>query len=241
VTRPAVRVTIATAVARILEAPFAMPNCLPFLERLSPPVRAQVIVNARRVRYPAASVPWLRGDPMQSAILVSGLARVFISSAAGRQATVRYVHAGELMGGVMMADEPFPASVQIVAEGVVQYLDHGLFKALINGNQEVSLAVANELGARYVHTVQSASVLVFGTTVQKVAYDLLERACREQLATGRLVVGVTHQELADSVNSSREVVSRAVGALRRQAIIGSTVRRITILEPAQLEKTAWHG
>jgi CRP/FNR family cyclic AMP-dependent transcriptional regulator len=227
---------------RVDDAPLAVPRSVPFLERLSPPVRQQLTANSRRVRYPAASLAWEEGEPMQSAVLVSGFARVFISSAAGRQATVRYVHAGELMGATMVvAKEPFPASVQIVAESVVQYLDLGQFQQLLERSLEVSLALANNLAARYVHAVQAATILVFGTTVQKVAYDLLERACRQQLSTSRLMVTASQHDLADSINSSREVVSRAIRILRQHGIIATGVRSIVILDVRRLETTAWRG
>lgn len=227
---------------RVDDAPLATPRWVPFLERLSPPVRQQLTADARRVRYPAASIAWEQGDPMQSAFLVSGLARVFISSAAGRQATMRYVHAGELMGATMVvAKDPFPASVQIVAESVVQYLDLGQFQQLLERNHEVSLALASDLAARYVHAVQAATILVFGTTVQKLAYDLLERACTQQLSTGRLMVTASHHDLADGINTSREVVSRAIRILRQHAIIAPGVRSIVILDVMRLEKTAWRG
>ncbi len=208
------------------------------MERLSPAVREQMSLNSRRIRYPAATVAWEQGEPIQSAILVSGLARVFISSPAGRQATVRYVHPGELMGATMMAEESFPGSVQIVSPALVQYLDIDLFRRLLHSNHQVTLALSSDLAARYIHAVRAATILIFGTTIQKVAYDLLERACREQLASGRLLVSVSQQELADSVNSTREVVSRAMASLRRKGVISTSRRLTTILDPTRLEIAA---
>jgi CRP-like cAMP-binding protein len=227
--------------AREAEAAFMPSTCPPFLDGLSPELRQQVTLNSRRVRYPPGTVAWHEGDPMECAILVSGLARVFISSDAGRQATIRYVHAGELMGAAMVTHEPFPASVQIVAAGVIQYLDPDGLIALFHTNNEFSVAIADDLATRLVHNVKVATVLIFGSTVQKLAHDLLERACREQLATGKLVVKATQQELADSINSSREVVSRAVGVLRRRGVIGPGVGTTTVLDARRLEKVAWRG
>ena len=223
------------------EPPSESPHSPPFLEQLSPETRRELQVRSRRIRYPAATVAFHQGDPMQIAILLSGFARVFISSLDGRQATVRYVQPGELMGAPIVANEPFPGSVQLVTESALQYLDIDTFKALLHTRGDMSLAVAGDLAARYIHAVRSATVLIFGTTTQKIAHDLLERACMTQLATGRLICKVSQQELADSVNSSREVVSRSIAVLRKQGIVTTGVRVTTVVDPARLESVARRG
>jgi CRP/FNR family transcriptional regulator, cyclic AMP receptor protein len=215
--------------------------CIPFLERVSEAEGERLVAGSRQVRHPAASVAFHRGDDMQVAILAAGLARVFISTTSGREATVRYVHKGELLGATLVDDEPFPASVQIVSEAVLQYLDRDRFRALAEEELEVARALAAELAARYIHAIQAATILVFGTPIQKVAYDLLDRVCRAQLSSGRLVAEVSHQELADSVNSSREVVSRALAELRRKRVVASAVRLTRVLDPERLAHIAWDG
>src|SRR5579859_7966767 len=72
--------------------------CIPFLERVSEAEGERLVAGSRQVRHPAASVAFHRGDDMQVAILAAGLARVFISTTSGSEATVRYVHKGELLG-----------------------------------------------------------------------------------------------------------------------------------------------
>jgi signal transduction histidine kinase len=62
------------------------------------------------------------------------------------------------------------------------------------------------------------SILGFAELLQ-AAFDLLARACRSQLATGKLEAHATHNDLAGSIGTSREVVSRGLRDLRSAGIV----------------------
>jgi CRP-like cAMP-binding protein len=78
------------------------------------------------------------------------------------------------------------------------------------------------------------AVRSLGTIRERVAYDLLDRACRSQLIVGRLECRATHADLADSIGSSREVVSRTVRDLRATGIIETAPGMVRVLEPLRL-------
>jgi CRP-like cAMP-binding protein len=73
-----------------------------------------------------------------------------------------------------------------------------------------------------------------GTIQERVAYDLLDRACQSQLVVGRLEVRATHSDLADSIGSSREVVSRTVRDLRAAGIVETAPGMVRVIEPIRL-------
>jgi CRP/FNR family transcriptional regulator, cyclic AMP receptor protein len=112
---------------------------------------------------------------------------------------------------------------------------------LARGDLAVASALIDELATGYGRTTQIAALHAFGSIRHKVAYDLLDRASQGQLASGQLEARVTQQDIADGVGSVRQVVSRAVSELRRGGLIGSTPRRIRILDPEGLEEVAYSG
>jgi CRP-like cAMP-binding protein len=99
---------------------------------------------------------------------------------------------------------------------------------------EILAAVATQLSARLRSSTRLIAIRTLGSIKERLAYDLLERASRSQLVVGRLDVIATHGELADSVGSSREVVSRAISALRGDGLIETTPGLVRVLEPIRL-------
>jgi DNA-binding FadR family transcriptional regulator len=79
---------------------------------------------------------------------------------------------------------------------------------------------------------------VFGSVLQRVAFDLLERACGSQLETSRLEALVSQQEVADGIGSSRDVVGRAMAQLRTLGLVETRHRRVTVLDVHRLEDLA---
>ena len=56
---------------------------------------------------------------------------------------------------------------------------------------------------------------------ERLAFDILERASDSQLRDGQLVCQATHEQLADSIGSAREVVTRIIRDLRRSGMVAS--------------------
>jgi DNA-binding transcriptional ArsR family regulator len=77
-----------------------------------------------------------------------------------------------------------------------------------------------------------------GSINERLAFDLLDRASRSQLADGRLEARATHEDLASSIGSSREVVSRTLKGLRSAGIVETAPRITRVLDPARLAAIA---
>jgi CRP-like cAMP-binding protein len=121
-----------------------------------------------------------------------------------------------------------------VIPSTLTILDLVNVRRLARTENEVGAAVATHLAARLRATFRLVAVRSLGTIRERVAYDLLDRACRSQLIVGRLECRATHADLADSIGSSREVVSRTVRDLRGAGIIETAPGLVRILEPLRL-------
>src|SRR5437588_196451 len=74
----------------------------PFLDRMPRDSRQRILVNSSSIRYAAGTIPFQPGSSDRADILETGLVRLFLTSSDGRQTTIRYVHPGELMGGLLV-------------------------------------------------------------------------------------------------------------------------------------------
>jgi CRP/FNR family transcriptional regulator len=213
----------------------------PFLDRLPRESRDQVLVNSTRIRYPAGTIAFHPGDADRADVLESGFARVYLTSAEGRQTTIRYVHPGELMGGLLVVGGVFDGSVQMLVDSTVIHLDLLTMRRRVDIDPAVGSALAADLARRYAHCIRTIALYAFGSVLQRVAFDLLDRACRTQLSAGHLEAAVSQQEIADGIGSARPVVAKGLTAIRARGLVDTTLRRVRILDPAGLEALALSG
>jgi len=142
------------------------------------------------------------------------------------------------MGGLLATGAIFEGSTQITVSSKALRLDARTVRKQVEIDGELAKAMTAELAIRYAHIIRTLSVHLFGTMLQRIAFDLLERACREQLAHGTLEVRASHDEIANGIGSVRQVVSRGLSDLREMGLVATGQRRIQILEPARLEELA---
>jgi CRP/FNR family transcriptional regulator, cyclic AMP receptor protein len=208
---------------------------------MPPASREQILVNSTRIRYPAGTIAFQAGDADRADILEEGFARLYLTSSEGRQTTIRYVHAGELMGGLLVMGAAFDGSVQMIMDSTVIHLDLGTVRRRVDVDPAVGSALAADLAQRYSHCIRTIALHAFGSIVQRVAFDLLDRACRTQLSAGHLEAAASQQEIADGIGSVRSVVARGMTTIRARRLVDTAPRRVRIIDPAGLEALAFSG
>jgi CRP/FNR family transcriptional regulator len=212
-----------------------------FLDRMPHDSRDQLLVNSTRITYVAGAIAFQPGDPDRADILEMGLVRLYLTSSEGRQTTIRYVHPGELMGGLLVMGAAFDGSAQMLVDSTVTHLDLRTLRRQLEVDPRLGSALAADLAQRYSHCVRTIAVHAFGTVLQRVAFDLLDRACRTQLSAGHLEAAVSQQEIADGIGSARPVVARGLTAIRARRLVDTSHRRVRIIDPVGLEALAFSG
>jgi CRP-like cAMP-binding protein len=205
-----------------------------FLSLLSETNRRRVLEGSTTDSYPAGAIAFHPEGPDRPFVVNRGLARVFATVPDGRQSTLTFVHDHELAGGTAIVSYPPRVQIQVVVDSTLTILDLERVRSLAASETEVCAAVAIHLAARVRAAFALISVRSLGTIQERVAYDLLERACKSQLVVGRLEVRATHADLADSIGSSREVVSRAVRDLRAAGTIETRPGVVRVVQPLRL-------
>ena len=210
------------------------------LSLLSPAKQQRVLEGSSRADYRAGVVAFRPGPPARAFLLEKGLARVFMSARDGREATVAFIHPGNLVGarnlirGISVDEEPPLTGVQTVLESTFTLLDIEVVCRLAATDIDVMTAIATHLAERVHYDLLVVAVRTLGTVSERLAFDLLDRANRAQSADGRLEAKATHEDLAYSIGSSREVVGRSLKELRAAGIVETTPGKTRIVHPERL-------
>jgi CRP-like cAMP-binding protein len=190
--------------------------------------------SARDV-YAPGSVIFHPASLGRAYLLDRGLARGYTTVPDGRQATITFFHSRELIGGTSIVSHPPAIFVQIVAKSTMTTLDLEKVRKLAASENEVLAAVASHLSARVRSAYKLIAVRTLGDIRQRLAYDLLDRACRAQLEAGRLEARVTHADLANSIGSAREVVGRALASMREAGLVETAPGLVRVIDPLRLD------
>jgi CRP/FNR family cyclic AMP-dependent transcriptional regulator len=205
-----------------------------FMSLLSPANRLRLVHGSKRVTYPAGTIALRPGGPTGAYLIEDGLARAFWSLADGRQTTVAIVRAGELVGAIATLGYAPWIFMQLVTESTLTLLVPETLRDLAATQLDVSAAMSRHFALRARDAYRLIAVRSLGNIRERMAYDLLDRAAQSQLVVGRLEVIATQADLADSIGSSREVMSRALRDLRGEGILETAPGVIRVLDPARL-------
>jgi len=205
-----------------------------FLSLLSVANRRRLLQGSTRVVHPAGTIALRPRGPSMTYLVDSGLARAFWNLPDGRQTTIAIVRSKELVGATSALNWPPWIFMQVITESTMTTLDPLALRNLASTEMEVAAAISLHLAMGLRDAYRLIAVRTLGNIRERMAYDLLDRAAQSQLVVGRLEVMATQEDLADSIGSSREVMSRALRDLRAEGILETAPRVIRVLDPGRL-------
>jgi len=212
-----------------------------FLGGLPDEVSDALLAAGERNDYPAGVTVYRQGAAPRAALVIEGLLRVYMTSAEGRQVTVRYARDGDVLGIAVLVGGPVDVGVQALASSSLFSIDSRTLTQAARRDARVAWAVAEELNRRLYETLQQTAVNAFGSVKQRVAAHLLDLASAQQRPRGGLVARVSQQELADAVGSVREVVARVLRDLRLAGIVATASDSVLILDAPRLHGESWNA
>jgi CRP/FNR family transcriptional regulator len=176
------------------------------------------------------------GDEPNLVAILSGTVRVFTWTQAGRQATIRYARAGDLVGVAALLRGSDMWGAEAVTEASVALVAADRLRSLPSRHPEFGWAMAEEL-ARIATESLCISVGEAGQLMTvRVARHLLASAVEG--SDGRMLIPITHQQAADAVGTAREVATRILRQLRLQGLIETGRGCIVLLDVNGLQDLA---
>lgn len=174
--------------------------------------------------------------PYRAGLVVTGLLRMCLVSADGRQITIRYAGPGYLIGAATCVGGAhlltLPTSFPAVTNARVLSLNQDRLRAAARADADVAWALLEQLTVYQRDLIHLLAGAAFGSIRQRVALHLLNLAVAS--AGDPLVAPVTQQCLADAVGTTRETVARALSELRAAGAIECHRGGIHLRDPEHL-------
>jgi CRP/FNR family cyclic AMP-dependent transcriptional regulator len=191
--------------------------------------------GSMKLDIPAGSVTRRDGEGRWADLVIAGVVRSFLTSASGRQVTIRYTRSGGLLGAPsLFGSDRAPVSNQAITASRLLVLRPEILRDLALSDSRVGgalLALIAELANR---TTWIVARTTFGSLRQRVVRQLLDIAAEEQEGE-RLAARISQQELADAAGTVREVLVRILRELREEGLIETGRDGIVIIDPVRLE------
>jgi CRP/FNR family cyclic AMP-dependent transcriptional regulator len=207
-----------------------------FLLALPGEAAGRLLAESIKINLPAGALVYRDEESPRLIVVVKGLLRVFLTSADGRQVTVRYARSGDVAGLALVVGGPAPESIQAMTSALVVALRVDTLRALLATDPGVARACAEELTRQLYRAFDDISEQAFRTVRQRLVRQLLLLATPSEGA--HLVVRASQQELADAIGSVREVVTRNLHHLHEEGLVDISRDEVAIVDPVRLAEEA---
>jgi CRP-like cAMP-binding protein len=210
------------------------------MAKFPPAATKLLLAEAYEVEVPAGRTIYQELHVPRHAILslvISGVARTYVTSAEGRRVTLRYSRAGAVLGLPSTIAQGAPVGVQAMSDCRMLHLPTQTFRHVAQTDVTVSWATCEELTNQIFVSAETLSSNVFGTVRSRVARHLLDLASIESHGT---IVALSQQDIADSIGSVREVVARVLKDFSGAGYVKRARAGIALLDTEALAEIA-HG
>lgn len=164
-------------------------------------------------------------------LVLAGQARVYKLGESGREITLYRVEPGEsciLTASCLLSGQPFPAFAQVEQPLRGRWLPAEPFRQRMHQSQDWRSFVFQLLSRRL------ASVI---SVVEEVAFRRVDHRLAEFLLQHPQGCPLTHQQIAQELGSSREVISRLLKDFERHGWVSLGRGHLSLLDAAALK--AW--
>ncbi|MDO8491470.1 MAG: Crp/Fnr family transcriptional regulator [Dehalococcoidia bacterium] len=178
----------------------------------------------------------LEGDTSDALyFVVSGVVKVFKTSAEGKEQIIRIVRPGESFNDVSVFDgAPNPTSAQAMGPVVISGITRNDLQNVLRDYPQVALNVNKVLAGQVRELMALVEDLSFKHVVNRVAKILLENAGNGAGSPPRL----TQREMAAMAGTAREIIGRSLKALEQAHAIRLDRNRIMITDRETLREMA---
>jgi len=181
--------------------------------------------------YPRGGVLFVEGqEPRGVFILCNGRVKLFATSASGKAVIFRIAESGEIIGlPSTLSAKPYEVTAEALEPTQANYIGREDFLAFLREHGDTALRVAEMLSNIYHATCEEVRCLGLSSSAEeKLARFLLNLRARKNSEPGQTEVSLTltHEEIANTIGSSRETVTRLLTAFKRKQLIeihGSTL------------------
>jgi CRP/FNR family transcriptional regulator len=214
---------------------------VPLFATLTDDELADIAQVAEPIHFGAGEIVFREGDFSNSCYVISsGHASAVRRHTGGRAITLARFGPGDLFGELaMLDDQRRSATIEAVDELDAISIRGDDMRRLLREHPDIAIRMITGLAQKLRQTNERLAGQSFQTVQSRVAKalaELVEAARAERGSNGEIVIKGTQAELARLAGSSRESASRFLAVLERAGIITQGRGRLTVHEPAALER-----
>lgn len=206
-------------------------SALPFWGALTEPEKDRMGSCAQIRSYRQGELIYSKEQECLGLILIlSGTVRTFMLSDEGREVRLYRVGQGEtdvLSASCVMNEITFETQMVADSDCTLLIVPAVCLSSFKENNLFVRCFLFEKLGKRFSDVMHEMQTILFTRLDTRVVRVLLARQ------TGG-AVSITHEQLANEVNSTREAVSRVLKELERRSLIRLGRGQILLVDPAAL-------
>lgn len=207
---------------------------LPFWEKLSLAQQSQLRLGFQVKKHRRGEFVTVSGPKKDGLLLIlSGRLRVYISADNGREISILFLKQGEAFN-IMTADAAGPSDIipqlQAIEDTVVAYIARACVTPLAYCVPELAEFIFETAAKNAQGILNCIERHLFSSLRHSVARIILEQSERERSDN----IHITHEQIANHLGTTREVVSREMDYLRCAGLISTARGRIGIIDRARL-------
>jgi CRP/FNR family transcriptional regulator len=191
-----------------------------------------------KVAVPEGMVVCREGQACSDLIVViSGVVRVYKPAEDGRSISLYHVSAGEaciLTAGCILNQKLFPAIAETKTDVEGVAIPATLVKQWMDENEVWRNYIFSILNQRFADVIDLANSLAFEQLESRMITWILRNCSQNDLQEQTEIIA-THQEIAEELGTSREVVSRKLKSLENKQLISLSRGKLKVVDRQQLE------
>jgi CRP/FNR family transcriptional regulator, cyclic AMP receptor protein len=173
--------------------------------------------------YPEGAVLFVEGQPPRGVfMLCRGRVKMSITSSDGKALILRIVGPGEVLGlNAAVSGQAYEMTVETLEPCQVNFIKREDFLRFLSEHSEASIRAALQLSGNYHAACEQIRALGLSQSApEKLARFLLDWSGKGQpSAQGiRVKLALTHEEIAQTIGSSRETVTRTLGDFKSKQL-----------------------
>jgi CRP/FNR family transcriptional regulator len=199
-----------------------------FLQSADPQMKRDFNDFAYFAKVPAGRQIFTEGDHVDGiALLMSGIVRVYKLGLTGREITLYRFGEGEscvITANAILNQQEFPAIAVVEREAEAVMIPAEVFSDWVRRYDAWREFVFNLFSQRLASVMEIVDEVAFQRMDRRVASFLLNRAQFQN------PIRITHQEIANEIGSSREVISRLLEDFAQREIVRLSRGEIEVLD-----------
>lgn len=170
--------------------------------------------------------------PKRFYLLHHGKVKSYTLTPKGDEWILQLFHPGDAFGGLLMGVvEGVPIWTEALDQVVVSMMDEESFKQFMRIAPDTCFRLFRYMSNHHAHTTHALRQLLHLKAAYRLVITLLDLAnCRPQISDEHLDIdsGYTHNDIANLIGIRRSTVSELISELKREGVIESSGRQITI-------------